>query len=177
MIHISRIILILIEFDSISGYLYIFQMYDIKFIVLHFLSMCHAPHILSAPCVSYFSLMENVTHLAKVTSYTMWFPHAFFGKTLRQNFYASSITYMIKSSSLKQIMLLMINSQTCLDFFVAECSVCQRLEGNCLSLSICCSACVAVLSHVTAGVDVVDDRNCQCYCDSETKDMPNNGTQ
>lgn len=84
---------------------------------------------------------------------------------------------MIKSSSLKQIMSLMINSQTCIDFIVAECSLLQRLEGSRLSLSICCSACLAVLSHVSAGVDAADDRNCQCYCGSETKDMPNNGTQ
>lgn len=69
----------------------------------------------------------------------------------------------------------MINSQTCIGFIVAECNLRKRLEGN--GLSVCFSARVAALSHVTAGVDASVDRNCQCYCDSDTKDAANNGTQ
>lgn len=71
----------------------------------------------------------------------------------------------------------MINTQTCIGFIVAECNLRKRLEGKGLYSSVCFSARVAVLSHVTAGVDASVDRNCQCYCDSETKDAANNGTQ
>jgi len=71
----------------------------------------------------------------------------------------------------------MINSQTCIGFIVVECNLRKRLEGNGLSLSGCFSARVAVPSLVTAGVDASVDRNCQCYCDSDTKDTANNGTQ